>query len=76
MQACDWSTRTVHWHLIDLGGVVLLNVPQDSDVIVLHKVDGHALTTITTRPTNPGGGQRSHQIITDNSRKHYTHLFY
>ena len=30
-------------HLVNCGGVVLLNVPQDLDVIVLHKVDGHAL---------------------------------
>lgn len=44
---------TVHGHLIDLGGVVLLNVPKDADVIVLHKVDGHALPAIATRPPNP-----------------------
>ena len=30
-------------HLINLGGVVLLNVAQDLDVVVLHKVDGHTL---------------------------------
>lgn len=59
---CDWSARTVHGHLVDLGGVILLDVSQDPDVIVLHKVDGHALTTITTGPTNPGGGQRSLQV--------------
>lgn len=56
---CDWSARTVHGHLINLSGVVLLNVSQDSDVIILHKVDGHALTSITARPTNPGGGHIS-----------------
>lgn len=50
--------RTVHGHLVDLGRVVLLDVPQDPDVIVLHKVDGHALTTITPGSTNPGAGQR------------------
>ncbi len=61
---CDWSSRTVHGHLVDLGRVVLLDVSQDPDVIVLHKVDGHALSTITTRPTNPGGGQRLLQVTT------------
>lgn len=56
---CDWLVRTIHGHLVDLGGVVLLNVSQDPDVIILHKVDGHTLTTIATRPANPEGGQRS-----------------
>lgn len=44
---------TIHGHLIDLGGVVLLNVSQDPDVIIFHKVDGHTLTAIATGPTNP-----------------------
>ena len=35
--------RSLHRHLVHLGGVVLLNVAQDLDVVVLHKVDGHAL---------------------------------
>lgn len=47
--------RTVHGHLIDLGGIVLLDVAQDPDVIVLHKVDGHTLTSVTTGAANPGG---------------------
>lgn len=54
---CDWLLRTIHGHLVDLGGVVLLNVSQDPDVIVFHKVDGHALTTITTGPANPEAGR-------------------
>lgn len=49
------SARTIHGHLVDLGGVVLLDVPQDPDVIVLHKVDGHTLAAVTTGATNPGG---------------------
>lgn len=49
---------TVHGHLIYLGRVVLLNVPQDPDVIILHKVDGHTLPAIATGPTNPGGEHR------------------
>lgn len=44
---------TIHGHLIDLGGVVLLNVSQDPDVIIFHKVDGHTLTAIAPGPTNP-----------------------
>lgn len=51
---------TIHGHLIDLGGVVLLNVSQDPDVIIFHKVDGHTLTAIATRPTNP---ERSKVIL-------------
>ena len=34
---------TVHGHFIDLGGVVLLNVSQDPDVVVLDKVDRNTL---------------------------------
>ena len=33
----------VHRHLVDLRAVVLLNVPQDTDVILAHKVDRHTL---------------------------------
>ncbi|KAI1240434.1 hypothetical protein IHE44_0008857 [Lamprotornis superbus] len=42
-------TLTVHGHLVDLGGVVLLNVAQDADVVVLHKVDGDAFPAIPAR---------------------------
>lgn len=49
--------RTVHGHLVDLGGVVLLDVPQDPDVVVLHKVDGHTLAAVTTRAANPARGR-------------------
>ncbi len=44
---------TVHGHLIDLCGVVLLNITQDTDVVILHKVDGHTFPAVTTRSTNP-----------------------
>ena len=37
------------YHFIDLGRVELLNVPQDPDVVVPHKVDGHALTAVAPR---------------------------
>ena len=39
---------TIHWHLVNLCGVILLNISQDPDVIVLHEVDGHTLATETT----------------------------
>lgn len=45
---CHYSTLTVHWHFIYLGGVVLLNISQDSNIIRLDKVDGHTLSAETT----------------------------
>lgn len=45
---CKQITLTVHWHFIDLGGVVLLDVPENSDVVVLDKVDGHTLAAEST----------------------------
>jgi len=33
----------VHGHFIDLRGVVLLNVTQNTNVVVLHEVDRHTL---------------------------------
>merc|ERR1719474_2501538 len=47
------EVSNVHWHFVNLGGVVLLNVPQDSDVIVLDKVDCNTLTAEPSRPSNP-----------------------
>lgn len=44
-----WAALTVHGHLVDLGGVVLLDVPQDADVVVLHKVDGDAFPAVPAR---------------------------
>lgn len=40
------ALRGAH-HLIDLCGVELLNIPEDSDVIAAHKVDGHTLAPIS-----------------------------
>ena len=51
--------RTVHGHLVDLRAVILLDVSQDPDVVVLHEVDGDTFTPVTTRTTDPGGGQSS-----------------
>lgn len=39
---------TVHRHLVDLSGIVLLNVSQDADVVILHKINGHTLSAIST----------------------------
>lgn len=38
---------TVHGHLVDLGGVVLLDVPQDADVVVLHEVDRYTFSPVS-----------------------------
>ena len=51
---CDLTVKlsqSAAYHFIDLGGVVLLNVPQDAHVIVPHKVDGHTLAP--KAPTAP-----------------------
>jgi len=42
----------VHRHLINLRAVVLLNVSQDTDVVLAHKVDRHTLAPKTPRATN------------------------
>mmetsp|Transcript_95161 Transcript_95161/g.198964 ORF Transcript_95161/g.198964 Transcript_95161/m.198964 type:complete len:436 (-) Transcript_95161:34-1341(-) len=42
----------VHWHLINLRGVELFNVAQDSDVVALHEVDGHTLAAESAGSTN------------------------
>lgn len=62
--------RTVHWHFVDLGGVVLLNVSEDSDVVILDKVDGHTFSAETTRTTDAMNIQLTivGQIIVDNQR--------
>lgn len=43
---------TVHRHFINLGTVVLLNVSQNTNIIILHKVNGNTLTAISPRATN------------------------
>ena len=49
---CVWSL-TIHRHLIYLCTIILLDITQDSNVIILDKIDGHTLSTIPTRTTNP-----------------------
>ncbi len=44
--------RTVHGHLVDLRRVVLLDITQDSDVIVLYEVYGHTLPAEPTRSSD------------------------
>ena len=45
---------TVHWHLVNLRRVELLNVTQNSDVVILHEVNSHTLATEPTGATNSG----------------------
>lgn len=45
--------RHIHGHLVNLRGIVLLNVSQDSDVVGLDKVDGNTLATKAARATDP-----------------------
>merc|ERR1719447_1963927 len=40
----------VHGHFIDLGTVVLFNIPQHSDIITLDEVDGHTLPSVPPGP--------------------------
>jgi hypothetical protein len=49
------SVLTVHGHLVDLGRVVLLDIPQDPDVVVLDEVDRNTLAAEPTRATDPEG---------------------
>jgi hypothetical protein len=43
----------IHWHLIDLCRVELLNITQDAHIFILDKVDGNTFATESTRTTNP-----------------------
>merc|ERR1719250_67234 len=47
-QALD-KVSNIHRHLIYLGGVVLFNITQDSDVVILHEVDGHTFSAKPAR---------------------------
>lgn len=58
---------TVHGHLVDLGGVVLLDVSQDTDVVVLHKVDGHPLPAVAARA--PDSSRAEQNPFSTRSRK-------
>eukprot|EP00966_Prymnesium_polylepis_P299398 6918564-Prymnesium_polylepis.2 len=48
MNASD-EIGDIHRHLVNLGGVVLLNVAQDADVVRFDKVDRHALAAEAAR---------------------------
>src|SRR5262245_12289979 len=62
--------RHVHWHLIDLLAVVLLNVAEHLDIVVLHKVDGYTLPTKSARAANSMDVQLAigGQVIVDDHR--------
>mmetsp|Transcript_8500 Transcript_8500/g.27974 ORF Transcript_8500/g.27974 Transcript_8500/m.27974 type:complete len:232 (-) Transcript_8500:564-1259(-) len=60
----------IHRHLIDLGGVVLLDVAEDADVVALDKVDGNALAAEAARPANAMDVELAvvGQIVVDDQR--------
>lgn len=39
----SYRIRNIHWHFIYLGAVVQLYVPQDLDIVTLHKVHSNTL---------------------------------
>lgn len=43
----------IHGHFVNLSTVVLLNISEDSDVVIFHEVDGHTFSAISPRTTNP-----------------------
>mmetsp|Transcript_14190 Transcript_14190/g.40226 ORF Transcript_14190/g.40226 Transcript_14190/m.40226 type:complete len:388 (-) Transcript_14190:270-1433(-) len=47
------QVRDVHWHLVDLRAVVLLDVLERVQVVVLDEVDGHALLPEPPRTADP-----------------------
>mmetsp|Transcript_29253 Transcript_29253/g.61929 ORF Transcript_29253/g.61929 Transcript_29253/m.61929 type:complete len:327 (+) Transcript_29253:678-1658(+) len=47
-EVCD-----VHWHFVNAGGVVALDVLEGSDVVVFDEVDGDALLAEAARPAYP-----------------------
>jgi hypothetical protein len=46
------EVRNVHRHLVDLGGVVQLDIAQDADVLAGDEVDGNTLAPKASRATN------------------------
>lgn len=60
----------VHGHLVDLRGVVLLDVAQNADVVRLDEVDRHTLATVTTRAADAMDVQLTvvGQVVVDHQR--------
>lgn len=60
----------VHGHFVDLRGIVLFNVSQDSDVVGLDEVDGNTLATEAARATDPVDVQLSvvGEVVVDDKR--------
>ena len=48
MDKLEQCHLTVHGHLINLRAVILFNVTQNTNVIVLDKIDGYSLSSVTT----------------------------
>ena len=58
----------IHEQFVNLRGVVLFNVPQNPDIIVLDKVNGHTFTSESSGSTNAVNVQFTiiGQIVVDN----------
>ena len=52
LSECSEKFIDVLWHLINLSGVVLLDVSQDTHIIIGHEVDGNSLPVESTRATD------------------------
>jgi len=38
----------VHWHFVNLGTVVLFDIPKDAYIVISNKVDRHTLASISS----------------------------
>mmetsp|Transcript_8644 Transcript_8644/g.17906 ORF Transcript_8644/g.17906 Transcript_8644/m.17906 type:complete len:289 (-) Transcript_8644:672-1538(-) len=46
------QVRHIHRHLINLCAVILLDIAENADIVVFHKVDGHTLASVPTGTTD------------------------
>jgi hypothetical protein len=53
----------IHRHFVNLSTIVLLNVAQNTNIIVLYKVDGNTFAAKTSRATNSGKKTKSFRIL-------------
>jgi hypothetical protein len=59
----------VHRHLIDLCGVVLLDVAEDPNIVILHEVDGDTFPTKSSRTTDAVDVQLTRERDRDRQRE-------
>jgi len=62
--------RDIHGHFIDLSSIVLLDITEDSNVIISHKVDRNSFSTESTRSSNSMNVKLSvgRQVVVDHQR--------